>query len=135
MRRISVRKLVLAVVATLALVVVVLNWTYGRLPAEPKPAGSFIRVGKLRIRCLERPGPGPPVVLIHGLPGTADDFDEITPLLAGYRTPVDGLYLCGSSNHGGGANGAPGYNAANVIAGDLKLDRFWTPIAQPEWHG
>jgi phytoene dehydrogenase-like protein len=57
------------------------------------------------------------------------------PLLAGYRTPVEGLYLCGSSNHGGGANGAPGYNAANVIAGDLKLDRFWTPIAQPEWHG
>jgi phytoene dehydrogenase-like protein len=57
------------------------------------------------------------------------------PLLAGYRTPVEGLYLCGSSNHGGGANGAPGYNAANVIAGDLKLDRCWTPIAQPEWHG
>jgi phytoene dehydrogenase-like protein len=57
------------------------------------------------------------------------------PLLAGYRTPVEGLYLCGSSNHGGGVNGAPGYNAANVIASDLKLDRFWTPIPPPEWHG
>ncbi|MGB7830969.1 MAG: NAD(P)/FAD-dependent oxidoreductase [Xanthobacteraceae bacterium] len=57
------------------------------------------------------------------------------PLLAGYRTPIEALYLCGSSNHGGGANGAPGYNAANAIADDLKLDRFWTPIPKPEWHG
>ena len=57
------------------------------------------------------------------------------PLLADYRTPIEGLYLCGSSNHGGGANGAPGYNAANAIADDLKLDRFWTPISKPEWHG
>jgi phytoene dehydrogenase-like protein len=57
------------------------------------------------------------------------------PLLAGYRAPVDGLYLCGSSSHGGGANGAPGYNAANVIAEDLKLARFWTPVPAPEWPG
>ncbi len=57
------------------------------------------------------------------------------PLLAGYRAPVEGLYLCGSSSHGGGANGAPGYNAANVIAGDLKLTRFWTPVPPPAWPG
>ena len=56
------------------------------------------------------------------------------PLLADYRTPIEGLYLAGSSNHGGGANGAPGYNAANVIAGDLKLKRTWTPIPAPEWR-
>jgi phytoene dehydrogenase-like protein len=55
------------------------------------------------------------------------------PLLSQYRTPVDGLYLCGSSSHGGGANGAPGYNAANVIADDLKLGRFWTPVPTPSW--
>ncbi len=54
------------------------------------------------------------------------------PLLADYRTPVEGLYLAGSSSHGGGINGAPGYNAANVIAEDLQLKRFWTPIAAPE---
>ncbi|MHB8490901.1 MAG: alpha/beta fold hydrolase [Solirubrobacteraceae bacterium] len=78
---------VLAVVGALVVLgVVVLNWTYGRLPGEPKPTGSFIRVGQLRIRYVERPGSGPPVVLIHGLPGTADDFDRVTPLLAGYRT-------------------------------------------------
>lgn len=34
-----------------------------------------------------------------------------------YRTPVDGLFLCGSSCHpGGGVMGAPGRNAAYVIS-------------------
>jgi phytoene dehydrogenase-like protein len=56
------------------------------------------------------------------------------PLLADYRTPIEGLYLAGSSNHGGGANGAPGYNAANIIATDLKLKRSWTPVPAPEWR-
>jgi pimeloyl-ACP methyl ester carboxylesterase len=86
MRRVPIRRLLLILVAALALVVVVLNWTYGRLPAEPKPTGSFVQIGKLEIRYLERPGRGTPVLLIHGLPGTADDFDEVTPLLAGQRT-------------------------------------------------
>ena len=56
------------------------------------------------------------------------------PLLADYRAPVEGLYLAGSSSHGGGINGAPGYNAANIIAGDLQLKRFWTPVPAPEWR-
>jgi phytoene dehydrogenase-like protein len=56
------------------------------------------------------------------------------PLLADYRTPVEGLYLAGSSSHGGGINGAPGYNAANIIADDLQLRRFWTPVAAPQWR-
>ena len=86
MRGIPVRKLLLTLVATLALVVVVLNWTYGKLPPEPKPTGSFTRVGNLRIHYFERPGSGPPVLLVHGLPGTAEDFDKVTPPLAGYRT-------------------------------------------------
>lgn len=58
------------------------------------------------------------------------------PALSGTRTPVEGLYLCGSSTgNGGGANGAPGYIAANAIATDLGLDRPWTPVPPPEWHG
>ncbi len=85
-RRTSIGRLLLAVVGVLAIAVVVLNWTYGRLPAEPKPTGSFVQVGKLRIHYIEHPGAGTPVVLIHGLPGTAEDWEDVTPLLAGHRT-------------------------------------------------
>jgi len=36
-----------------------------------------------------------------------------------YRTPVEGLYFCGSGAHpGGGITGAPGYNAAREILKD-----------------
>ncbi len=35
---------------------------------------------------------------------------------AHYRTPIDGLFMCGAGTHpGGGVTGAPGYNAAHVI--------------------
>jgi phytoene dehydrogenase-like protein len=57
------------------------------------------------------------------------------PLLSGTRTPIEGLYLCGSSTgNGGGINGAPGYIAANAIADDCKLERPWTRIPAPEWR-
>lgn len=37
-----------------------------------------------------------------------------------YRTPIKGLYLCGSGTHpGGGVWGAPGWNAAHQILRDL----------------
>jgi pimeloyl-ACP methyl ester carboxylesterase len=85
-RRLSIKRLLLILVGVLALAVVVLNWTYGRLPAEPKPTGSFAQVDGLRIHYIEHPGTGAPVVLIHGLPGTAADWEDVTPLLAGHRT-------------------------------------------------
>jgi pimeloyl-ACP methyl ester carboxylesterase len=85
-RRISFKRILLMFVGVLALAVVVLNWTYGRLPAEPTPTGSLIQVGKLRIHYIEHPGAGTPIVLIHGLPGTAEDWEDVTPLLAGHRT-------------------------------------------------
>ena len=57
------------------------------------------------------------------------------PLLSGTRTPIEGLYLCGSSTgNGGGINGAPGYIAANAIADDCKLTRPWTRVPAPEWR-
>lgn len=38
-----------------------------------------------------------------------------------YRTPIDGLYLCGAGTHpGGGVTGAPGYNAAWRILADRR---------------
>ncbi|GKU99164.1 hypothetical protein SLEP1_g12048 [Rubroshorea leprosula] len=40
---------------------------------------------------------------------------------SGYRTPVRGLYICGSGAHpGGGVMGAPGRNAALSVLRDLK---------------
>jgi pimeloyl-ACP methyl ester carboxylesterase len=81
------RRLIVRVLLALLALVVVLNWTYGRLPATPAPTGRFVQLRDgLRIRYLERPGSGPAVLLIHGLPGTAEDFDLVTPLLAGRRT-------------------------------------------------
>src|SRR5256712_171186 len=38
-----------------------------------------------------------------------------------YRTPVEGLYLCGSGSHpGGGITGAPGYNAPREVPLDFR---------------
>ncbi|XP_029377281.1 pyridine nucleotide-disulfide oxidoreductase domain-containing protein 2 [Echeneis naucrates] len=43
------------------------------------------------------------------------------PFLSDYRSPVKGLYLCGSGCHpGGGVMGSPGWNAALTVMGDLK---------------
>jgi pimeloyl-ACP methyl ester carboxylesterase len=74
-------------VLVIAVAIVVLNWTYGRLPVTPKATGNFIQLaGGVKVRYLERPGPEPAVLLIHGLPGTAEDFEYVTPLIAGHRT-------------------------------------------------
>ena len=38
-----------------------------------------------------------------------------------HRTPIRGLYMCGSGSHpGGGVMGAPGRNAAHVVLQDVK---------------
>ena len=43
-------------------------------------------------------------------------FMRPVPGFARYRTPIDGLWLCGAGTHpGGGVTGAPGYNAARCI--------------------
>ncbi|MCI4324171.1 MAG: NAD(P)/FAD-dependent oxidoreductase, partial [Thermoplasmata archaeon] len=53
---------------------------------------------------------------------TLNQMLSFRPLVgwAQYRTPVDGLYLCGSGTHpGGGVRGFPGHNAAHAILEDL----------------
>ena len=63
--------------------------------------------------------------IFHGAM-TLDQIFSARPMLgyADYRSPVAGLYLCGSGTHpGGGVTGAPGHNAAKVIAGDLRKRR------------
>lgn len=49
-------------------------------------------------------------------------FLRPVPGWARYRTPVKGLYMCGSATHpGGGIMGAPGRNAARHILKDWKM--------------
>ncbi|MFN2614356.1 MAG: phytoene desaturase family protein [Actinomycetota bacterium] len=60
-----------------------------------------------------------------GLTGGNIFHGEITPQQSfaarfDARTPLDGLYLCGSGTHpGGGVSGAPGWNAARAVLADL----------------
>jgi phytoene dehydrogenase-like protein len=64
--------------------------------------------------------------LVYGLPEgnpnhgemTLDQFFHMRPLpgYARYRTPIAGLWLCGSGAHpGGGVTGLPGKNAAREV--------------------
>jgi phytoene dehydrogenase-like protein len=44
---------------------------------------------------------------------------------ADYRSPIRGLYMCGSGTHpGGGVTGAPGHNAAREVVRDFKRGRL-----------
>jgi len=54
---------------------------------------------------------------------TPDQSFNLRPLAghADYRSPLSGLYLCGSGAHpGGGVTGIPGHNAAHVVLADLQ---------------
>jgi phytoene dehydrogenase-like protein len=58
--------------------------------------------------------------LFHG-DLTVDQLFFMRPVAgwAQYRTPISGLYLCGSGTHpGGGVMGAPGFNAAREVLAD-----------------
>jgi phytoene dehydrogenase-like protein len=60
--------------------------------------------------------------IFHG-EHTLDQFFVFRPLIgwAQYRTPIQGLYLCGAGTHpGGGVTGEPGANASREIIKDLK---------------
>jgi phytoene dehydrogenase-like protein len=60
--------------------------------------------------------------ILHGEP-SLDQLFTMRPVLnwARYRTPIRGLYLCGSGTHpGGGVTGAPGANASREIVKDLR---------------
>jgi phytoene dehydrogenase-like protein len=49
-------------------------------------------------------------------------FNRPVPGYAQYRSPIKGLYICGSSTHpGGGVMGAPGANAARSVLEDMGM--------------
>lgn len=48
------------------------------------------------------------------------------PELSEHRTPINNLYLAGACTHpGGGVIGGPGFNAVQIIAADLGLNKWW----------
>ena len=49
------------------------------------------------------------------------------------KTPIDGLYVCGASTYPGGmVLGGPGYIAANKVAEDLDIAKWWKPTKEME---
>jgi phytoene dehydrogenase-like protein len=63
---------------------------------------------------------------------------DYTPMQLGYnrpntdcsttKTPIEGLYVCGASTYPGGmVTGGPGYIAANTVAEDMGLKKWWKP--------
>jgi len=55
--------------------------------------------------------------------------DQVMDRHFGYRTPVEGLYMGGSACHPGGAiSGGAGYISAGIIAKDLEVEPWWTPV-------
>jgi phytoene dehydrogenase-like protein len=51
------------------------------------------------------------------------------------KTPIEGLYLCGASTYPGGmVTGGPGYIAANKVAEDMGLKKWWKPTRLMERH-
>jgi phytoene dehydrogenase-like protein len=64
---------------------------------------------------------------------TPDQLFSFRPI-PGYgdsRTPVKGLYLCGSGTHpGGGVMAVPARNAARVVLGDLRHERLLSRVTR-----
>jgi len=61
--------------------------------------------------------------IFHGTMGL-DQLWAARPVLGhgDYRSPIKGLYMCGSGTHpGGGVTGAPGHNAAHEIISDRSV--------------
>lgn len=78
------RKFLFAVIAA----VIIVNWTWGRLPAEPPaPAGSkYAQADGVNFHYVETPGKDPAVVMIHGHPGTYLDWKSVQAKLPGRHT-------------------------------------------------
>ena len=52
---------------------------------------------------------------------------------SGHATPIEGLYICGASSYPGGTVlGGPGYLAANKIAEDMGVTKWWKPTKEME---
>jgi len=88
----------------------------------PNFAGAILGRKILSPLDLERELALPGGDIFHGAL-SLDQLYSARPALgyADYRTPVPGLYMCGSGTHpGGGVTGIPGHNAAHEVLRDLR---------------
>jgi pimeloyl-ACP methyl ester carboxylesterase len=76
-------RLVVWSVVVLLVALVVVNQTAARLPQMPPADGKYISLHGKGIHCFEQPGQGVPVVMIHGEPGSHQDFDPVVAELPG----------------------------------------------------
>ncbi|HEX5145128.1 MAG TPA: alpha/beta hydrolase [Mycobacterium sp.] len=73
----------LVALGALLVVLIAVNLTSAKLPAMPAASGEFITLQGKEIHYTERPGADPAVVMVHGLPGSVDDFDQVIARLPG----------------------------------------------------
>lgn len=117
-------KLIRRILLALVVLVLILNWTWGRLPAEPPaPAGSkYAQVGDTKVHYIETEGREPAVLMIHGLPGTYGDFGPVQQAMKGRRTISIDRPGYGYSS-GDYMNFEDQLALLNGLAKELKLDR------------
>lgn len=73
----------------LAFLVVVLNWTWALQPERPAASGQFEDIDRFKIHYVEQNSSAKKastVVLLHGLPGSTEDWETVVPLLKDRRT-------------------------------------------------
>jgi phytoene dehydrogenase-like protein len=121
---------------------------YGPPDRDAWPEGSRERYADSCIRHLARYAPGFPGTVLEREVLAPPDLEDIfglvdgsifqgeqdlaqmafmrpAPALAGYATPLHGLYLCGAGTHpGGGVTAASGHNAAQQILRDRRGGAF-----------
>lgn len=121
------RALVVLLVLIGALIVLPPLW-YAVFPGDPPPelppAGRRVELpGGVGVNVVEQ-GTGPPVVLVHGLPGTAYDWRELSPELAkrGRRAIAYGRVGWGRSDPRTNGTYTPEANAAELVALLAALD-------------
>lgn len=74
---------VFSMVAAVVAGILGIGWVQDKsFTEEHKPPGKLLRAGPYTVHAIESPGPGRPVVFVHGNPGTAEDFVEIQKRLA-----------------------------------------------------
>lgn len=83
----GIGKIIKRLLLAALVVVVVLNWTWGRIPSQPDPptGSKFVQVDGAKIFYKEKPGREPAVIMLHGLPGTHNDWNSVA-METGQRT-------------------------------------------------